>query len=127
MIMEYLAIPFELREDYLTRSESMRDSIAFSIGLLLSTRLGALKFLPKFGCDIWEMEYSDIATANKATVRATLRNAIAAYEKRLSDVSVSFTNIAGITPHAIGISAKVTGFYLENGEEKKFEGSFYVG
>lgn len=125
--MEYLAIPFELREDYLTRSESMRDSITFSIGLLLSTRLGSMRFLPEFGCDIWELEFGDLDTANKATVRATLRNAIAAFERRLSDVSVSFANVSGNTPHVIGINVKVSGLYREDGEEKKFEGNFYLG
>ena len=125
--MEYLAVPFELREDYLTRSEGMRDSIAFSIGLLLSTRLGSMRFLPEFGCNIWEMEYSDLDTANKATVRATLRNAIAAFEKRLSDISVSFSNVSGSIQHVIGINVKVSGLYREDGEEKKFESTFLLG
>jgi len=125
--MEYLAIPFELREDYLTRSGSMRDSIAFSLGLLLSTRLGSMPFLPEFGCNIWEMEYGDLDTANKAVVRATLRNAIAAFEKRLTDVSVSFASVSGTTPHAIGINVRVSGLYREDGEQKKFESSFFLG
>ena len=125
--MDYLSIPFELREDYLARSESLRDSIGYSIGLLLSTRLGSMPFLQKFGCDIWEMEYGDLDSANKATIRATLRNAIAAFEKRLTDVSVSFTNVHGPTPHAIGLQVQVTGLFREDGEEKKFEGSFFLG
>ncbi|MCK4573721.1 MAG: GPW/gp25 family protein [candidate division Zixibacteria bacterium] len=125
--MEYLALPFELKEDYLSRTENLKESIVCSIGLLLSTRRGAMHFLPEFGCDIWEMEFSDIYTANKATVRASLRNAIAAFEKRLSDVSVSFSTDAGNRPHVLGISVKVTGLYREDGEEKKFESSFLLG
>jgi len=125
--MEYLAIPYELREDYLIRSGSMRDSIAFSIGLLLSTRLGSMPFLPEFGCDIWDLEYSDLETADKAAVRATLRNAIADFERRLTEVSVSFTNVTTLKPHAIGIDVRVVGLYRENGEEKKFEGKFFIG
>ena len=125
--MEYLAIPYELREDYLTRSGSMRDSIAFSIGLLLSTRLGSMPFLPEFGCDIWDLEYSDLETADKAAVRATLRNAIASFERRLTEVSVSFTNVTAMKPHAIGIDVRVVGLYREAGKEKKFEGTFFIG
>ena len=125
--MEYLAIPYELREDYLTRSGSMRDSIAFSIGLLLSTRRGSMPFLPEFGCDIWDLEYGDLETADKAAVRATLRNAIADYERRLTEVSVSFTNVTTVKPHAIGIDVRVVGLYREDGEEKKFEGTFFIG
>ena len=125
--MDYLAIPFELREDYLTRAVSLRDSIRYSVGLLLSTRRGAMPFLPEFGCDIWEMEYGDLATANKAAVRAALRNAIATFERRLTDVSVSFSNVQGPAPHAIGIEVRVNGLYRENGEEKKFEAAFMLG
>jgi phage baseplate assembly protein W len=125
--MDFLAIPFELREDYLSRAESMRDSIAFSLGLLLSTRVGSMTFLPKYGCDIWQMEYGDLDAVNKATIRGTLRNAISTYEKRLSDISVTFTTVRGPVPHAIGVNVKVTGLYRENGEEKKFEGVFFLG
>jgi len=125
--MDYLAIPFELREDYLTRAVNLRDSIRYSIGLLLSTRRGAMPFLPEFGCDIWEMEYGDLDTANKAAVRSTLRNAIATFEKRLTDVSVSFSNVKGPAPHAIGIEVRVSGLYRENGEEQKFEAAFMLG
>jgi phage baseplate assembly protein W len=125
--MDYLAIPFELREDYLTRADSLRESIKYSIGLLLSTRRGAMPFLPEFGCHIWELEYSDLDTANKAAVRATLRNAIATFERRLTDVSVSFSNVQGLAPRAIGIEVRVSGLYRENGEEKKFEAAFMLG
>jgi phage baseplate assembly protein W len=125
--MEYLAIPFELREDYLVRCDNMRDSIACSIGLLLSTRIGLMPFLPKFGCDVWELEFGDVDTANKASVRATLRNAIAAYEKRLSDVSVSFASTESTTPRVIGMTVKVTGLFVEGGEQKKFESTFMLG
>ncbi len=125
--MEYLAIPFELREDYLTRSENLRDSIAFSIGLLLSTRREFLPFLPDFGCNIWELEFSDIDTANKATIRSTLRNAIAAFERRLTDVSVSFSSVSGVAPHVLGINVKVTGLYREDSVEKKFDSTFFLG
>lgn len=125
--MEYLAIPYELREDYLTRSGSMRDSIAFSIGLLLSTRRGSMPFLPEFGCDIWDLEYSDLQTADKAAVRATLRNAIADFERRLTEVSVSFTNVASLKAHAIGIDVRVVGLYREAGKELKFESTFFIG
>ena len=86
-----------------------------------------MKFLKSFGCDIWEMEYGDLDTANKATVRATLRNAIAGFEKRLSDISVSFTNVQGPQPRAIGMNVKVTGLYTDAGEQMKFEGTFFLG
>lgn len=125
--MDYLSIPFELREDYLARSQSLRDSIGFSIGLLLSSRMGSMPFLKQFGCDVWELEYGDLDSANRATIRATLRNAIATFEKRLTDVSVSYSNVHGATPHAIGLQVKVTGLFREDGEEKKFEGSYFLG
>jgi phage baseplate assembly protein W len=125
--MDYLALPFELREDYLNRAESLHDSISYAIGLLLSTRQGMLEFMPEFGCDVWQMEYADLYTANKADVRASLRNAIDKFEKRLYDVSVSFANVSGTRHHVLGMTVKVTGNYREGGEEKKFEGNYLLG
>jgi phage baseplate assembly protein W len=125
--MEYLALPFTLRDDYLARSANLQDSISYSIGLLLSTRVGVMDFFPEYGCDIWRMEYADVYTANKADIRASLRNAIDRFEKRLYNVSVSFANLTDASPHVLGITVKVTGNYRENDEEKKFEGNYCLG
>ncbi len=125
--MDYLALPVELREDYLHRAESLRDSILYSIGLLLSTRPGMMDFLPEFGCDIWQLEYTDLYAANKSDVRSSLRNSIEAFEKRLYNVSVSFASVDDTSPHVLGMTVKVTGNYKEDGEEQKFEGKYLLG
>jgi phage baseplate assembly protein W len=125
--MEYLALPLELRDGYLKRAESLNDSILFSIGVLLSTRLGMMDFLPDFGCDIWQFEYSDLYAANKADIRASLRNAIEAFEKRLYNTSVSFAGVDDTSPHVLGMTVRVSGNYREDGEEKKFEGKYLLG
>ena len=122
--MDYLALPLALKEGYLDRAENLRESIAYAIGLLLSSRSGWMDFLPEFGCDIWQMEYSDIYTANKADVRANLRNAIDKFEKRLYNVSVSFTPEADTLARVLGMSVRVSGNYREDGEEKKFEATY---
>lgn len=124
--MDYLSLPLVLREGYLSRTD-LKESITYSIGLLLSTRIGAMPFVPEFGCDLWEKEYSDLYTANKADVRASLRNAIDKFEKRLYSVSVSFVNVSNSAPHALGMAVKVSGNYRDGSEEKKFEASYMLG
>jgi phage baseplate assembly protein W len=122
--MEYLALPVELREDYLRRSENLAESISNSVGFLLSSRPGSLEFLPEFGCGIWDLEFCDLDTANKADIRASLRNAIAGFEKRLYNVSVSFINIGSTGARTLGMKVKVSGNYRDGEAEKKFEASY---
>jgi len=124
--MEYLALPFILREGYLDRA-NLHESLAFSIGLILCTRVDSMPFLPAYGCEIWDREFTDIQTANKGDVRSALRNAIDRFEKRLYNVSVSFANRDAPGAHALGMVVKVTGNYKEGDEEKKFEASFRLG
>jgi|WetSurMetagenome_2_1015567.scaffolds.fasta_scaffold61499_2 phage baseplate assembly protein W len=126
--MEYLALPFVLREGYLDRG-NLEESITFSVGLILSTRPGAMHFDPEYGCDIWDKEYSDLYTANKADIRASLRNAIDRSERRLYNTSISFINEAEATGQELsGMVVRVTGNYRdEDGEERKYEQSFHLG
>ncbi|MEW5992958.1 MAG: GPW/gp25 family protein [Candidatus Zixiibacteriota bacterium] len=125
--MDYLALPLLPRDGYLPRT-NLRESIMYSVGLLLSTRIGSIPFQPDFGCGLWEREYADIVVASKADVRSSLRNAIDKFEKRLYNVSVSFVNLADARPHALGLAVKVSGNYRdENNEERKFEASYMLG
>ncbi len=50
--MEYLALPFVLREGYLEKA-NLQESITYSIGLILSARTGSMPFNPEYGCEIW--------------------------------------------------------------------------
>lgn len=125
--MDRLALPLTLRNGYLNRADSLEESIFHAVGLLLSTRLGQIDFLPEFGCDVWKMEFSDLEAANKGEVRASLRNAIDKFEPRLFNVSVSFTSRTDSASHVLGISVKVTGNYRDGDEEKKFEANYKLG
>ncbi len=125
--MEYIAIPFVLRKGYLARA-SLDESIAHSIGLIISTRVGTMKFDPEFGCGIWDKEFSDLYTANKADIRANIRNSIDKYEGRLYNVSVSFENISDTQRHVLGMIVKISGkFRGERDEEKNFEAHYQMG
>lgn len=124
--MDYLSIPLVLREGYLDRT-NLRESIVYSIGLLLSSRPGILPFNPNYGCDIWDREYSDLLAANKGEIRASLRNAINNFEKRLYEVSVSFTTSGTDPSRHLGLVVRVTANYREEGEEKRFDASFNIG
>lgn len=124
--MEYLSLPLVLREGYLGRA-NLDESIMYSVGLILSSRIGSMHFNPEYGCGIWEKEFADLYTTNKADIRANLRNAISKYEKRLYDVSISFTNIENAAVHQLGLAVKVSGHYRDNNQEKKFEGTFHIG
>ncbi len=124
--MDYLALPLALREGYLNRA-TMEESLAYSIGLILSTRTQTVPFYPEFGCEIWEKEYSDLYTSNKSDIRSALRNAIDRFEKRLYNVSVTFSSESVDSTHSLGIKVKVSGNYREDGEEKKFDGTYNIG
>ncbi len=124
--MEYLGIPLALKEGYLNRA-TLEESLVYSVGLILSTRQQTLPFDPQFGCELWEKEYSDLYTTNKADIRSAIRNAIDKFEKRLYNVSVSFSSESVDATHPLGVKIKVSGNYREDGEEKKFDGTFNIG
>lgn len=124
--MDYLSLPYVLREGYLERTD-LHESIMYSIGLILSTRPGTLPFDPEYGCDVWHKEYSDLYSANRADLRSSLRNAIDRYEKRLYDAIVTLVEVAGTGHESLNIAVKVSGNYDDNGEEKKFEATFHLG
>ena len=113
--MEYLSLPFVLREGYFRRA-SLQESITYSVGLMLSTRMGLMQFDPEFGCEIWGREFSDLYTTSRANIRANLRNTIDKFEKRLYNVSVSFTSPSASTAQALGVLVKVSGNYRDGDE-----------
>ena len=124
--MKHLALPFVLRDGHLD-SADLHESITYSIGLLLSTRQGMMTFNPSYGCDIWDKEFSDLYSANKADIRASLRNAIDQHEKRLYNVSVSFVGVSDSGSHTLGMAVKVSGHYKDGEKEKSFSADYVVG
>jgi phage baseplate assembly protein W len=124
--MEYLALPYVLRQGYLAKA-SLHESITYSVGLILSTRVGMMHFDEEFGCNIWEKEFSDLYTANRANIRASLRNSIDKFEKRLYGVSVDFGPIDTEELKVLGMQVRVSGNYEDEGKEKKFEGVYDLG
>jgi len=124
--MDYLSLPFVLRDGYLDKA-SLLESITYSVGLLLSTRQGMMHFDLDYGCDIWMKEFSDLYAANKADIRASLRNALNKYETRLYNVSVSFVSVDDNSPHSLGLAVKVNGNYKDGNEEKTFKASYVLG
>lgn len=124
--MDYLSLPFCLREGYLKKTDQY-DSISNSIGMILSTRQGSLPFDEEYGCDIWENEYSDLFMVNRSDVQGSVRNAINKYEPRLFNVSVNLINIETGPDHPLGIAVKVIGNYRDGDEEKRFDETFSIG
>ena len=127
--MDYLSIPLVLREGYLDRVD-LNDSIKYSVGLLISTRKGMLPFDSEYGTDLWEKEFSDLYAAKKSDMRASLRNAIGLYERRLYNVTVSVVNVANTksgAEKAVLVVVKVSGNYLDDTEEKRFESTYRIG
>jgi phage baseplate assembly protein W len=123
--MEYLVLPFKLTHDYLGRGDLLQ-SITHSVGLILSTRAGRMPFHPEYGCSIWEKEYADLYATSKSDIRASLRNAIDILEKRLYNLSVSFTQESKSGVDAIGLHVKVTGNFRDGTEEQKFEAVYHL-
>lgn len=125
--MEYLSVPMVLRQGYLPRA-TLLESITCSVGLILSTRVGSMHFEPDFGCEIWDREFSDLYTANRANIRANLRNAIDRFEKRLYTVSVEFSPENAVQARKLGVTIRVSGNYKdEDGTEQKFDCTYHLG
>ncbi len=127
--MDYMSLPFVLRKGYFERVE-LDESIRYSVGMLISTRQGMLPFDEEYGSSLWEKEFSDLYIAKKSDLRASLRNAIGTYEKRLYNVSVTVTNLAQAPSdagQAIAVVVKVRGNYTDNTEEKRFESTYRIG
>jgi phage baseplate assembly protein W len=124
--MEYLSLPLVLNRGYLSRC-TLEESIIYSVGLILSTRVGQLPFAPEYGSEIWEREFSDMVTSNKADLRGNFRNAIDKYETRLYNVSVSILQAHESRAAAIGLVTEVTGNYMDGNEEKTLRHSFRIG
>lgn len=124
--MEYLTLPLVLRNGYFSKSD-LHDSIADSIGLILSTRKGALPFDPEYGCALWDKEYSDLYTANRSEIQASVRQAISQFEQRIFNVTVSLIKVESGTRHSLGVAVRVTGNFKDDSEEKKFEEVFIIG
>ena len=78
--MDYLSIPVALRKGYFNTTD-INASISNSLGLILSTRKGSLPFAPDFGCDLWDREYTDLFMTSKADVQASIRGAIAGWNR----------------------------------------------
>ncbi len=123
--MEYFSLPLVLREGYLSRT-NLEDSIIYSVGLIISTRIGQMPFSPEYGCDLWEKEYSDLMTAKTADIRAGLRNSIDKFEKRLYSVSVSFVNPKKAGSRINELIIKISGNYKDGSEEKKLEHNYKI-
>ena len=121
--MDYLKLPVRLTHGYFDRGD-LSESLRHSVGLILSTRIGQLMYLPNFGCTIWEKEYSDILSASKSDIRAALRNSIDQYEKRLYNLSVSFSPEDRRPGGTLSMSIRVSGNYREDQEERKFEETY---
>lgn len=124
--MDYLSLPVLPRDGHLPRTD-LRESITQWVGLILTTRVGQLPFYPEFGCALWDREYSDLLVANRAEVRAALRNAIARFETRLYDLSVSFDADRVSESHSLGMKVRVSANFRDNGVVKKFESTYSLG
>lgn len=123
--MEYFSLPLVLREGYLLRT-NLEESIIYSVGLIICTRIGQMPFAPEYGCTMWEKEYTDLMAANSADIRSGLRNAIDKFEKRLYSVSVSIVNTKRDDSQANNVVIKVTGNYKDGSEEKRLEHHYSI-
>jgi phage baseplate assembly protein W len=87
-----------------------------------------MHFQPDYGCQIWEREFADLYTANRANIRANLRNALDKFEKRLYTVSVEFSPSDARQARILGVTVRVSGNYRdEDGKEQKFDRTYHLG
>lgn len=79
---------------------SMEDSIKQFLNLILTTHLGEYRYDTRFGCKIWDLNYSNIHSVNKwkESFKKQVTGSIIASEKRLKNVEVKIQLIDPTTP-----------------------------
>jgi len=124
--VDFVALPLILREGHWRRC-SLRESISYSVGLILNTRYGILDYDPEYGCPIWDHEFADLYTINRADLRGRLRHAIGTLEPRLTAISIDFEPVPNVESRSLGIRVKVTGYFKDDGDEQRFEAAYILG
>lgn len=92
--MKYLKLPIDF-SSVLKGKElktcPVEESIAQSIMLQITSRYGEVAGRPRFGSDIWELEFNQLVKIYEweENVKNSLLKSIETYEKRLYDVEVT--------------------------------------
>lgn len=89
---DFYTIPFPF-ESFLRQKDedlycSQELSLRQSINLIITTRLGAFRFDPEFGCHIWDMDFVVPSNLNtwKEEIKQSLYEAIVRHESRIEEI-----------------------------------------
>jgi phage baseplate assembly protein W len=93
MKYEYFKLPIPFSE-ILSRKEIEKTNIRFSINqkiqLILLTYFGECRYNPKFGCVVWEYDFTNVSNENawRDLVVGSLTETLVSNEPRLQNISI---------------------------------------
>lgn len=95
MKKEYYKLPLDFASFFENRGRNMAkcteiESIDQNIEMLLTTFPGEHRFDPNFGCQIWEMDFENVASLElwEERFKQYVHESITMYEPRLREVSI---------------------------------------
>ncbi|MGN1119781.1 MAG: GPW/gp25 family protein [Oscillospiraceae bacterium] len=117
--------PLEIGDNGEAALNSLDDEIAQSLVLLLSTRKGERVMRPNYGCDLEQFAFESINYTLLSRIEREIKTAIAQYEPRVCDVTVSMDlgNEHEVTPETLLITISYQ--IAENAHEQSM--SFVLG
>jgi phage baseplate assembly protein W len=126
MGQDYLQLPLSLSKGSLSKV-SPRESIYQFIGLIIATRMGSFPYDLDFGCRIWDAEYTYLSAKSKGDIRSDIRQAIALYERRLTNVSVEVKkSVLDRKRNRVCLVVTVKGKLTEDREKKSFSEDYFL-
>jgi phage baseplate assembly protein W len=93
MKYEYFQLPIPFSE-ILSRKEIEKTNIRFSINqkikLILLTYFGECRYNPKFGCVVWDYDFTNVSNENawRDLVVGSLTETLVSNERRLQNISI---------------------------------------
>lgn len=111
-------------------------SISQYIELLIYTRFGEHRYMPDFGCEIWDMDFELIISESmwEEKLRQSLLRSVMKFERRLYEVQVAihikevekFYPLRNITEVKKQVEIVVSGKVQKTGENYRFSTLLYL-
>lgn len=131
--------PFALKritQGSIAEKEDIAASISQYIELIIHTRYGEHRYMPDFGCEIWDLDFELIVSESiwEEKLRQSMLRSITRYEQRIYDTQVDvyikevnkFYPVRNITEVKKQVEIVVRAKVHKTGENYRFSTSLYL-
>lgn len=115
---------------------SLTNSISKNLELILITRFGEHRSDPSFGCEIWDLDFELIVSANlwEEKLRKSLLESVTTHELRLRDIEIAvvisnhekFNTLKNFTEVKKRVDIQVRGRIHKTGESFHFHTNMFL-